>query len=89
MQPRRGQIHRGQAHIPRRDAYLVIRPEMAIQHKGNAAGIERCVSKSTLMSTRDGCAELKGDGKALRDYLDRFMMQADFHKHNSFFFVHT
>ena len=40
MQRRRGQIHGGQAHIPRRDAYLVIRPDMAIQHKGNAAMAE-------------------------------------------------
>ena len=43
MQRRRRQIHRGQAHIPRRHAYLVIRPDMAIQHKGNAAGIKRCI----------------------------------------------
>ncbi len=37
MQRRRRQVHRGQAHIPRRDAHLVIRPDMAIQHKGDAA----------------------------------------------------
>ena len=43
MQRRRRQIHRRQAHIPRCDAHLVVRPDMAIQHKGNAAGIERCI----------------------------------------------
>ena len=43
MQPRRGQIHRGQAHIPCCYAHLVIRPDVAIQHKGNAAGIKRCI----------------------------------------------
>jgi hypothetical protein len=37
MQRRRRQIHRGQAHIPCRDARLVVRPDMAIQHKGNAS----------------------------------------------------
>ncbi len=37
MQPRRGQIHRRQAHIPRRHTHLIIRPDLTIQHKGDAA----------------------------------------------------
>ena len=34
MQRSRGEIQGGKAHIPRRHAHLVIRPDMAIQHKG-------------------------------------------------------
>ena len=45
MQSRRRQIHRGQGHIPRCHAHFIIGPDMAIQHKGNAAGIKQCIRK--------------------------------------------
>ncbi len=45
MQRRRGQVHRGKAHIPRCHAHLVVRPDTAVQDKSNAAGIERRIGK--------------------------------------------
>jgi hypothetical protein len=44
-QTRRWQIHHRKADVPRGHAHLVIRPGMTIQHKGNAAGIKRCIGK--------------------------------------------
>jgi hypothetical protein len=48
MQRRRRQVHRGKADIPRGHAHLVIRPDMAAQHKGDAAGIKRRIGKIPL-----------------------------------------
>ena len=60
MQRRRRQIHRGQAHISRRDAHLVIRPDMAIQHKGDAA----LLGQNALTQPTHGASEIRLVGQS-------------------------